>query len=122
MSLNIPLARQVLQHLIAHPEQHDQSHWGKRTKCGTVACIAGTTLLLSGEPVKFDRHGNIANPNIPGRAAELLGVTAEFDEDNLICDGEAFRLFYQMDNDQALDLLRQYIEQAEANRSEEIHV
>lgn len=51
--LNIPLARKVIEHIESHPEEHDQSRFVAKTRCGTTACIAGHALLLSGE---YDLH------------------------------------------------------------------
>jgi len=48
MTRNAELAYQVLDHILAHPEMHDQGDWFRRTECGTVACFAGWATLLSG--------------------------------------------------------------------------
>lgn len=45
--MNTELARRVLDHVRMNPEQHDQDHWGERNECGTSACIAGWTIILS---------------------------------------------------------------------------
>lgn len=47
-TVNIPLLRKVLDHVTAHPEEHNQSMWGVRTSCGTAYCIAGHALVMSG--------------------------------------------------------------------------
>lgn len=46
MTVNADRLRAVLDHIKAHPEQHLQETWGRRTECGTVACFAGWTVLL----------------------------------------------------------------------------
>ncbi len=79
---NAELAYKVLDHIDAHPEQHDQRSWTEKVGCGTVACFAGWTCLLSGdEPVPDDDgdidvevwvDGNIVR--IPQRATHLLGL------------------------------------------------
>jgi hypothetical protein len=79
---NAALAYKVLDHIDAHPEQHEQSVWTTMTYCGTAACFAGWTCLLSGDRLVEDEDGdtdvevwvggNIRR--IPERAAELLGI------------------------------------------------
>jgi hypothetical protein len=44
----LPLLRKVLEHVSAHPDEHDQDYWGHRTDCGTTRCIAGWTTYFSG--------------------------------------------------------------------------
>lgn len=75
-------AYQVLDHILAHPEQHDQGIW--MNECGTVACLAGWTCLLAGDqpvcrPLWTDymavRVGDTHRlRKIRGRAKELLGI------------------------------------------------
>lgn len=38
---------EVADELIEHPENFDMLVWGRRTECGTVACIAGTAALVA---------------------------------------------------------------------------
>lgn len=38
---------EVADELVAHPENFDMFVWGRRTKCGTAACIAGTAALVA---------------------------------------------------------------------------
>lgn len=45
---NIEALEETLAFIEAHPEQHDQSEWGRKTECGTTACFAGTRMLLTG--------------------------------------------------------------------------
>lgn len=50
MNPNLDLLDAVVAHIEAHPEQHDQTTWF----CGTTACIAGRTALMSGwKPYSF---------------------------------------------------------------------
>lgn len=37
---------EVVSHLRAHPEEHDQGTFGRRMACGTTACMAGRTCLM----------------------------------------------------------------------------
>lgn len=117
LTLDIPLARKVLEHLLAHPEEHDQSYFGVQKSCGTTACIAGTAILMDSqskvawEPcsqgiqmqcVAID--GEFVS--IDDRAAELLGLSLV----------DSTRLFYTYDNGAALRILASYIEQAETEQ------
>lgn len=45
---NAELAYQVIDHIDAHPEQWRQGLWIGQAQCGTIACFAGWTVLLSG--------------------------------------------------------------------------
>lgn len=112
-TLNIPYARKVLEHLTAHPEEHNQTNFGMRTSCGTTACIAGATILMDADTtVLWDgvgMFGAVTTPTRPGqcvtdRAAELLGLNSY----------DAGRLFYNMSNVESLDMLTTYIREAEA--------
>ena len=70
--MNIEPLRKVQAHILAHPEKLDMDHW----ICGSAACIAGWTCLLSGcEP---------GYKSIPGLASRLLGLRP----------GESFMLFH----------------------------
>jgi len=56
--INVPLMRKVLEYIEANPEEHDQATWGHKRDgdplrgewCGTVACMAGHTVLLTANP------------------------------------------------------------------------
>ncbi len=45
---NYPLLRKTWEHIEAHPEEHDQDHWGRTTPCGTTMCFAGQAVVLGG--------------------------------------------------------------------------
>lgn len=73
------LAQKVLDHVEAHPEQHDNSIWvntGQTTVeqgslCGTTACLAGWAVLLN-------RKKNEAPHRTLQRLARELGVPADW--------------------------------------------
>jgi hypothetical protein len=50
--LDLPLLNKVMDHIEAHPEEHDQSIWAKRrfdqdgNACGTQYCFAGHTVVM----------------------------------------------------------------------------
>lgn len=111
--LNIPLARKVLEHIEAHPEEHAQAHFASKNECGTTACIAGHALLLSGayridnfDGDEFDffeaSTGKLVLPS--DTAQGLLGLTHDQREE----------LFFALqDKDEALEYLRNLITDAE---------
>lgn len=117
LTLDIPYARKVLEHLIAHPEEHNQGHFGYRTPCGTTACIAGTAVLFDAATkvgwTDLSRPGNsslftivlVDNGlmDLNCRAAELLGLSEE----------DANVLFYDFNARSALQRLTHYIAEAE---------
>lgn len=49
-TLNKPLLRKLALKLrrLRHEKHYDQSNWGRDTECGTAACVAGWTVLMSG--------------------------------------------------------------------------
>lgn len=47
-AVNVPLLRKVLEHITEHPDEHDQGVWAVTTPCGTVACLAGHAVAMSG--------------------------------------------------------------------------
>lgn len=102
---NAELAYRVLDHIDAHPERHDQSDFVRsavntpsitadRMPCGTTACFAGWTVLLSGHEIDLRRFMPRADVGdglieVDDVAARLLGIG----ESGL--DGHAHRLFYE---------------------------
>ena len=78
MPYNAALAYRVLDHIEAHPSEWYQGYWYKENSCGTTACFAGWTVLLSGQGVEADEeHGDaycVADGvHVADGAAELLG-------------------------------------------------
>lgn len=92
---NLPLLRKVLDHIDAHPEEHDQVTWGfeyrwpsaqflieehlRAGKCGTAMCIAGWAVSL-GAPQTFD--GNWGEED----ARAVLGLTPRESADLFAAD------------------------------------
>lgn len=50
-TINIPLLRKVMDHITAHPEEHDQTTWGQRRHCGTTFCVAGWAVQFAGHEI-----------------------------------------------------------------------
>jgi hypothetical protein len=54
MNIDAPILRKALEHITAHPEEWNQSHWAKRSKsCGTAYCLAGTIVAQQGYEMAF---------------------------------------------------------------------
>jgi len=119
LTLDIPRARKTLEHLIAHPEEHNQETYGYTTACGTKMCIAGTVVYQdaeAGEQVRWKPVNDVEymlDPDedicewIPTKAAELLGLQYE----------DAWDLFHIVDNSTALATLKHWIKAAEEAQS-----
>jgi hypothetical protein len=105
LALNAELAYRVLDHIDAHPEQHDQGLWfAEKYECGTVACFAGwTAMLAGGRLAKVKDEWDFATTVIVGglpeeligkhvsyAAAVLLGIAEDLDDED---EAQALRIF-----------------------------
>ena len=98
------LANAVIQYINDNPEKHDQGNWFTQAdafsnSCGTSMCIAGTALALR---FNFDyreilKYVESSVDGFSGAAAPLLGLDTEDEKDIL---------FYEMDNESALQKLK----------------
>lgn len=76
---NVELLRKELEFVTNNPDVWDQAHWIIRQPCGTVACLAGWTVIHAGlKPSAFNEYLT------PKLAAHMLGLTRD----------SANRLFY----------------------------
>jgi hypothetical protein len=114
MSFNVEnpeLGRAVLSLIDAHPGRLDMCTWGYQgPECGTVACLAGHTLLAAGYKLhgyNFYRPDGSLVPNEPVEAEILLGMTGSDGNDTL-------PLWLDFEN--GPDRFREMIEKAEANQ------
>lgn len=111
---NVQLGRKVLDHVTTHPEQFNMGVWGERGPCGTAACLAGWTMLLSG--YKLDKLDRFIRPDYTmvglgdhtQEASDLLGIT---DEEWAAQDGH---LFAEKPAEQAIAQFRALVEASEA--------
>lgn len=98
--INEDLLRRVLEHITAHPEEHDQARWAVRTDCGTAYCVAGHIVVMSGWQVDWSDGMAIrtdemthtcgvvgTDKTIASVAAELLGVERGECDDGLFYGG-----------------------------------
>lgn len=65
MKRNIELLTETMQHILDHPEQHDQDAF----VCGTAACFCGRAALLSGWSADM-----INDTEMMSAGAKLLGL------------------------------------------------
>lgn len=74
---NAALAYRVLDHIDAHPEQWDQDTYYAPSSCGTTACFAGWSVLLSEIPI--DRNGDVLLADLEPEVAEAVGALSHRD-------------------------------------------
>lgn len=114
MKPNARLAYLVLDHIDAHPEQHHQRDFVCRSgpersvaaddmPCGTTACFAGWTVLLSGHTIHLGVMPKVKvvdrMVDVDDLAAQLLGI-AERGMDDV-----PYQLFYDARNRESLGRL-----------------
>lgn len=92
------MAQRVLDYIHEHPEQHDQKQFfGASYDCGTTMCIAGTALFLEygiqSDSAFYQRDFGLTFTDVAG---PLLGLD----------ENEADDLFYKMDNEIAVQMLK----------------
>lgn len=83
--LNIELFKKVRDRIKTIPESYDQRYWlgtSKRAPCGTVACLAGETIICSAPSVEDGirklRRMDDRGIDIPSEAARLLGLKGDY--------------------------------------------
>ena len=120
--MNTELGRKVLDHVTVHRDQFDMGIWGEPdTECGTVACLAGWAMLLSGYRLGYGRKGSyFARPDgtpIPDgtdgdEAARLLDLSCE---ERYGSGEDECSLFTAPDDDIAIERFRALVDAAEAS-------
>ncbi len=76
-AVDVPLLRKVLEHLTAHPDQHEQRHWwltDTDTACGTAGCIAGWTVALARPDLDVYDDGDHRPILLPGEPLPVAHV------------------------------------------------
>jgi hypothetical protein len=54
IAINEPLLQKTLDHITAHPEEHEQLVWVVRgPTCGTAGCAAGWAVTFAGHELRF---------------------------------------------------------------------
>lgn len=117
--MNIEFSKQVRDYLRSHPELHSQSVFFAETEDGEiVTCIAGAAVMLSGfVPVLGNFSADYRYTRTGGKA-RLNGGEARWAEDIAmqvlgILPFDSIGLFYQFDNEKALQTLDTLIQRAE---------
>lgn len=100
-TLNIVRLKVTLAHMRKHPEQVDMSVWNGKSRCRTVACIAGTAAMLfapelvtqaSGANHKMAQIGTVvlfASDSLreAGDTVDVLRWPAKLDDESLFLTG-----------------------------------
>jgi hypothetical protein len=99
MERNKELIERTMQHIVDHPEAHDQRSWISNA-CGTSACFAGWALMLDGvhaeEVLSWSyQYTGRHHSRVKKEAGERLGLTPT----------EAFRLFRDKNTRDMLQLM-----------------
>lgn len=88
--LNIELLKKVQRRIKTIPESYDQNYWvggSNRAPCGTVACLAGETIICAApsieEGIRKLRRMDNKGIDIPNTAAKLLGLNGNYWYSNL---------------------------------------
>lgn len=112
---NAELGRKVVDIIDTQPELFDMGTWASEAACGTVACLAGHVLLLSGYKFRFDRFwcpdGTLARYE-PEEAAKLLGM----DEDEQGYHGKEVPVWFDFKN--GPDRFRKLVEESEGRQAQ----
>lgn len=85
--MNVTLLQKVLDHITAHPEEHDQNFYAIRRDCGTTMCVAGHTVVFAGYTIDWSRAALLSDGGIPG-----VWVHDRFGERHLIDRQAAYEL------------------------------
>lgn len=102
--IDVPLLRKVLEHITAHPEEHQQGWWGEKTSCGTAYCVAGHVAVMTGHEIQWeldcdDVSAYRASRTQDGRqimdvAREALGLTLVQAQDLFAGDNSRSNLWH----------------------------
>lgn len=119
---NTAFARQVLEHIEAHPEEWDQGSWGRRigtsNACGTAYCFAGHAVRMAHPNAVFlfgegtSTTDKARDVSIPGNGIIAIRFEAMklLDLSTYACD-----VLFEASN--TLDHLRDYVAQLERQDS-----
>lgn len=107
---NAVIGRKVLDRIDAEPKSLNMETWGRQGECGTVACLAGHTMLAAGYSLSAGMY-YAAGRYVMSEAKEAAGILGLTDA---VTDG--CHLFHQQDRDAALDAFRKAVEEAEGRQ------
>lgn len=97
--VNVPLLRKTLEHIEAHPEEHNQRVWAVRTSCGTAACLAGWVVQLAGRDLDwvdgvcgpFATHVQVDEETVSIRAMAMMELGLDGTRANILFDSDNSR-------------------------------
>ena len=96
-------AQEILDQIHAEPSSHDQSTFASPSdvnSCGTTACVAGWSAMLSGWSMADVQHAALLEIHKLEKTAQSnLGLT----------DGEANYLFYAVREESAVQALKKIV-------------
>lgn len=107
MTINTELFQKIYDQITQHPETHDQGHFEAEWHCGTTRCIAGWAVIMHyGLYSLYDSNvpmrGRITDSGyLSGTANTAAGILG-------LSDDQAHELFYEMNNEKAVDLCSYY--------------
>jgi len=110
--INTAMFQKIVDQIEAHPELHNQEDYTNETQCGTAHCVAGWAVFLWGEengiePSPYNqlaldalakKYGSTTWGDSFEGGRRVLGLTGV----------QASALFYNMDNDDALRMAKEY--------------
>lgn len=114
---NLENLKAVREYIRANPEKHEQRFWAqqKKNECGTALCLAGTAALLAGMDFDWSQDKTL---DLPDKVVTGFLTNGEavwvFAQKWLDLTGEEVEdLFYEWDEEKALDKLDQLIKDCE---------
>lgn len=111
------LIEAILNIIKNHPEKHYQGNWGRKTDCGTTACIAGWAGILT-DTAHFETLGK----TVAGEPMITLTIKPEYPAETFVSLGEellgidwedASELFYLLNEEAAIYALEEYLKTGE---------
>ncbi len=120
--MHVNFSQQVLDFAQKHQEpksrfRHDQDFFYAENECGTAACLAGIACMLSSDVEIRNVTVDDEDSGYEGFEPFVNGKQAEWDDEAQrlmgLTPGQANDLFYTFDNEEAIALLQEYIEDAE---------
>lgn len=105
------LGRLVLKRIAAAPELFDMRTWGTDEPCGTIACLAGHTMLAAGYSFRLGTYYRLDGTEVDHNGLEakkLLGMT-----DDEYMGPTGYSLFFMKNKKLALKRFREIIGNSE---------
>lgn len=123
MPINTDMFNRIQNVILSNPEKHDQHYFEIGQGCGTTRCVAGWAIHLWGldngltgsiEKIGQEYVGFVGYSNL----VDALAFEGDLDVDTEVeivgahilglNRGQAFELFFNMNNDDALRMVKEY--------------